>query len=201
MATQYVKVTGFISWPKVYEEGPDDYNGVKRYTTAFHPENEAQKKKIVDSGCRLTFKSLDPGAGYGGIDEVVRFKRDLSREFSGNTVFFTPPIISGEVSVAYFYEGEEGAVVSWDEGEEAPKRVGEPVMIGNGSKAEITFSVYDTRMGKGTRLEEINILELKAMPERSKRYNHKASSEDSADSPAENKNKPPQESSNEDTPW
>lgn len=32
--------------------------------------------------------------------------------------------------------------------------------IGNGSKVKIAFTVYDTKMGKGTRLEGVQVLEL-----------------------------------------
>ena len=40
------------------------------------------------------------------------------------------------------------------------KKVGDPVLVGNGSKAQITLAVYTTQMGVGNRLESIKLLDL-----------------------------------------
>lgn len=47
---------------------------------------------------------------------------------------------------------------------DADKNEWDGTLIGNGSEVEVAYTVYDTKMGKGTRLEGIRVLDLVELP-------------------------------------
>ena len=162
MASNYIKAKGKIRWAKVYD--PDTYGtgatAAVRFMCDFIPLDDTEKAKIVDSGSRLEF-NVDKTEGF----ERIRPRRDLKKEINGTVYQFSPPIISGLVDVKYVNENDE-IVRSVPVGETLPRREGTPVTIWNDSIAEITLCVYDTSFGKGTRLEEIHVIELAEEPKR-----------------------------------
>ena len=156
MATKYYNWSGKVKWAKVYV--PDEYNGAERFTIDFYPKDKSVWKSIKESGImdvegRKTYKDRDTG------EEYIRIRRDAKKLIGDNIVWFSPPAISGEVSVYYVDEAGE-RVVSY----EGPRRdfnpVGEQVPIGNDSKVVINVSVFETKKGAGCRLESISVREL-----------------------------------------
>lgn len=109
---------------------PDDYLGVKRYKVTLALD-EAGLEEYKKSGCRVNIKETEHGPTV-----------NLSKPYDAPS----------------WHDASK-----W--GEWGPPQVmykGEPFdeLIGNESKAEVFVQVYDTRMGKGHRIESMNILEL-----------------------------------------
>jgi hypothetical protein len=107
---------------------PDEYNGVKKWKMDFFPDPKSFEV-LKASGSRKHIKSDDDG-------RFVRLDRPVVVDFAkkGRTDLEAPRVIDAE-----------GA--DWD-----PK-----VKIGNGSEVTVQIDVYDTKMGKGTRLEGVRI--------------------------------------------
>lgn len=149
MASKWINVKGFCKWAKVYD--PDDYQGAKRWALTFYPDNEDEWAVIKKSGLQLRPKEDDLG-------KFIQLRRPVSKVFGDEVTFFSPPKITGAVNVHYVNdEGEE--VRQFRKGDKI-ERVGEPVLIGNESKVIVNICVYDTRQGKGHRLEALNVLDL-----------------------------------------
>lgn len=158
--TQYVQFTGKAYWAHVYK--PDTFRGAVRWIMNFHMDEEnwdkfkelkIQKHQIKDKTGALVKE--DGMLGW-------RPTRLTSRMIKEKLVKFTPPWIydkNGEPLVTYVnQDGKE--VRSYDGADSDIKRVGDPVLIGNGSTVSITVSVYPTTMGIGNRLESIRLLDL-----------------------------------------
>lgn len=151
--TKFINLVGTVRWAKVYT--PDEFRGAIRWSIDFYPESDEVIKQIKEAGIQKTLK--DKGEG-----KYLNFTRSTTKFMRDRLVYFTPPIIydgDGRPLVQYF--GDDGKVLrSYEEKDTPVERVGEPVLIGNGSKVEITLSVYPTAMGPGNRLESIKILDL-----------------------------------------
>lgn len=131
MATTFHYASGLAKWARVFEHNKDVYNGEERYTIDLEM-TEAEAQKLKDTGSRLRPK-VTKDEVTGNLVYTVKFRRDVTHripEFGG-----TPNVIDAE---------------------------GNPVtdLIGNGSKIVIKYCVYDTKMGKGTRLEAVRVDEL-----------------------------------------
>lgn len=152
MATKYINLTGMIKWAQVYE--PDEYLGVKRWKLNFYPKDGGDWDKIQKSGLTLKIKEDDDG-------KYLQFRRPVEKKIGSKMVLFTPPRITGVVNVHYVDSNTREVLKSFDQGTvEGVDRVGEIVLLGNGTKAKIDVCVYDTQVGKGHRLELLQILEL-----------------------------------------
>lgn len=150
--TKYIDVTGTIQWAKVYT--PDEFRGAIRWSIDFFPGSDEDFKKIKDAGIQKKAKDKGEGVYYNFTRSTTKFMKE-------RLVKFTPPVIydkDGKMLV-YYVDEEDKMVRSYDT-EKVIRRVGEPILIGNGSKVEITLSVYPTAMGPGNRLESIRILDL-----------------------------------------
>lgn len=133
MATQYLKLQGMIEWAQNLFI-PDEYNGAKRYTCSFYPDDEA-RAKIKASGLSLQYKNNSknfPGHEY------IRPRRDLQKMIKGSIVEFDRP----EILL------KDNTVAPSD------------IRIGNGSKVELEISVFDAGRYKGHRLDRVRILDL-----------------------------------------
>lgn len=153
--TQYVNVEGTIEWAKLYE--PDEFRGSIRWGVNFFPKDEKNKKKLADV--------LNPKKEWKEKDgkEFVTLYRHKLKFMKTRMVEFNPPIIydeNGDALVKYVDDKTDELVRSFDVGTKTIKRVGDPILIGNGSSVLITLCVYPTAMGPGNRLESIKILDL-----------------------------------------
>lgn len=150
MATTYYNVKGRIKWPKLYE--PDEYAGAKRYMVNFYPFDGAEWEKVQKSGIQSTVKEDEDG-------KYIVLRRPASKLIKDDLVIFCPPEITGAVNVHYVDKNGE-KVRSYNKGEKTVERVGDPVNLGNGTLVVVNFCVYDTRQGKGGRLENLKVLDL-----------------------------------------
>lgn len=127
--TEYIR--GKAMWAKLFERNRD--------TGEYHTETDGVtsievvlEKEELDK-LKATGSRLRPKVTDDGLS--VRFRRPWKHrsieEFGG-----PPQVVDAE--------GKE-----WDDG----------VSIGNGSEVEVAIEVYDTSMGKGTRLTGVKVLE------------------------------------------
>lgn len=131
MSTTTLYLTGKIEWAQHLFE-PDDYLGVKKYKVDFYP-TEQSLEDLVKSGSRKKI-------GDGTLGKRVRLDRPFAKDWGkgkGLEELGPPEILTSE-------------------GKPWPK----DTIIGNGSEVTVKVVVYDTRMGKGTRLEAVRIDEL-----------------------------------------
>lgn len=131
MATKFYTFKGKVAWAKVHE--PDEYLGVKKWKVNFFPENEAEFKS---TGVQLRAKNNTNSNNNVPIGTFYALSRPVSKTFGDKVEQFEPPVVFDNEGNKY-----DG-------------------IIGNGSVVEVRISVYDTRMGKGHRLEGIKVLEL-----------------------------------------
>lgn len=125
-------IEGTAQWAKLFEHNKDD-------NVDFHGEGGAYTVDVlIDKENMDKFTEsgsrVKPKLGEDGIS--IRFKRKHNHP--------TIPELGGPPKVVDA-EGND-----WD-----PE-----VAIGNDSKVRVAFSVYETRMGKGTRLNAVRVLEL-----------------------------------------
>jgi hypothetical protein len=109
---------------------PDEFRGKVFWVADLAPD-AADYEVIKKAGSQL---KLDRKTG-----EYIRIRRDTSKRIKGEVVEFTPPKLFNKDGTPY-----------------------EGLFIGRGSTVEVTVSIYDSgseAYGKGTRLEEIRVLE------------------------------------------
>lgn len=150
--TQYITVDGIAYWCKPYH--PDEFRGAVRWGVDLVVD-EANEKKMKEYGIQKVVKKTENG-------NTVKLYRPTTKMMKGRLVHFTPPIIydkDGGVLVAY-YDDQNQFVRSYDNADQKIIKKGENVLIGNGSKIQVTLSIYPTSMGNGNRLESIKILDL-----------------------------------------
>jgi len=137
MATEFVKLKGTAKWARVFEDNRDLYGfegAAKEYGGQYVIDVYADKEnldKLKASGSRIRPKLDTDGKMF------VKFKRKHEGPFEA---------ASGAPKVT----NKAGDVWSFED--DGP--------IGNGSEVEVDLVVYDTRMGKGTRLEGVKVLSL-----------------------------------------
>ena len=136
MATKLYCVKGKLRWAKVFPFNKDmneDYHGPGgAYTVEVLLEPD-QMKVFQDTGSRLRPKVTEDGL-------TVTFKRKHDNPIA--------PDLGGPPRVVDA-EGND-----WSGGGDGPS------LIGNDSEGEVWFDVYDTKLGKGTRLRAVKVLEL-----------------------------------------
>jgi hypothetical protein len=87
-------------------------------------------KALQDAGLRMRPKKDEDGS-------FVTFRRPLNKEIGGKIVDFDPPTVIDKNNQPL-----------------------DPKIIGNGSVVTVKISAFDTRMGKGHRLESVRVEEL-----------------------------------------
>lgn len=151
--TDTIKIKGTVAWAKVYE--PDTAFGAENYKLDLFPESEAEWEKFKKSGIQKKVKENEQGKYF----QLVRPSFKLIK---GEIINFTGPIVEdkdGKVIVDYV-DDEGKRVYSYKNNDKKPTRRGSPILIGNGSKVEVTIAVYDTFKGKGHRFERVKVLDL-----------------------------------------
>lgn len=143
MASETIKFTGKAKWAKIYE--PEEFRGATNWKINVYLDKdnlEKRKKAGIQS------KVYDDEDGT-----YVTFKRPQTKLIKKVLNEFSPPKV---------YDENGNCIVDYKKSADGTKfeRVGEPVLIGNGSEVEVSVIVYDTPMGKGQRLESIKILDL-----------------------------------------
>lgn len=131
MSTQLIELEGTASWAKVFETNRD-------MNTDFHGEGGAytiqvQLEKEELDKLTKSGSRLKPKLSDDGIS--VTFKRKHINQ-AGIEELGGPPKVVG------------------------PDKEPLDNLIGNGSRVKVYCSVYDTKMGKGTRLEGVHVLDL-----------------------------------------
>ena len=131
MTAQLLELEGIANWAKVYETNRDTNED-------FHGEGGAYTVDVL-----LEKEELDKLTKSGS-----RLK---------------PKIVDEGISIRFKRKHIHPAGIEELGG--PPKVVGpdkEPInqLIGNGSKVKVYVSVYDTKMGKGTRLEGMQVTDL-----------------------------------------
>lgn len=151
--TKYYTFEGKVQWAKVYT--PDEFRGAVRWGLDLYMDKDDEWKKFKESGIQKKVKENENGKGFN-------LTRSTTKVMKGKMVYFTPPQIldkDGKVLVRYVDEvGKD--VRSYEDPNKVIRRVGDPVMIGNGSLIQVNVSVYPTAMGPGNRLEAIKIIDL-----------------------------------------
>lgn len=150
--TQYLDFDGKAYWCKVYT--PDEFRGNTRWMLDLYMDDPAMLEKYKKAGIQKKLKENENGKGFSAT-------RPVTKLIKGTLVHFTPPIIYDKdgTELVKYVDAEGKTIRQYSTGEEYT-RVGEPVMIGNGSTVRCRISVYPTSMGPGNRLESIKILDL-----------------------------------------
>ncbi|AXP07751.1 hypothetical protein SmphiM6_60 [Sinorhizobium phage phiM6] len=184
IATSWYNIKCKIKWAKVYE--PDEYAGAKRYMVNAYPVDGAEWEKVQKSGVQLQTKEDTDG-------KYITLRRPVSKVIKDDLVIFCPPEITGAVEVHYV--GKDGQKVrSYTKGDNTAERVGDPVVLANGTLAIVNFCAYDTKQGRGSRLESLKILDLVSMDDIKEQ---KVSEEDTAEEEVVVSN----EEKGDDIPW
>lgn len=155
MGTRKVKLTGLGYWAKVFEDNRDKTGyedalvEIGGQTTIDMDLDNEQMDKLKKAKSMLRGKDSPDNDGL----TRVRFKRKWQEQYGGGE----PEVVKADGS-------------KWDYDEDGP--------IGNGSKVEVTLSVYDTsrKLIVGTRLEKVKVVEHKP-------YNPDADDEEEAPPP------------------
>lgn len=124
-------------WAKLFERNKDtneEFHGKGGAYTVDVVLDKEELDKVSSSGSRLKPKITDEGI-------VIKFKRK-----------HTPPNKDGQPIEEL---GGPPSVVDKDK-----EPWDDTVSIGNGSKVKVAFTVYETKMGKGTRLDAVQVLDL-----------------------------------------
>lgn len=151
--TQYLTLTGKAYWAKVYQ--PDEFRGAVRWTMDFYPQDADEWAKFTKAGIQKKVKENADG-------KYFQAARSTTKLMKGRVVNFTPPVIydkDGEALVKYVDENGKD-IRSYDDADTKINRVGDPILIGNGSTVAVTLSVYPTAMGPGNRLESVRVIDL-----------------------------------------
>lgn len=147
MAAKYEKFRGYSGYAMMYK--PDEFMDKKYWKISFYPETSKVMDAMKAKGVRLKIYE-DDGSKSGVEGQYYVIKRPTEKNFKGVPTDFHPPVI---------YDKDGKILVGYDK--ETLERIGEPVLIGNGSLVEVTVCIYDAPpYGKGTRLESVKILDL-----------------------------------------
>jgi hypothetical protein len=147
LASKVWKFEGDAMWAKVYE--PETFRNATNWKIDLVVDKEtlAEFKK---SGIQKKVKEKEEGT-------VVSFTRPQTKEIKGVNNLFAPPKI-------YAADGTLLVDYKVNEAKDGFDRIGDPILIGNGSRIEVSVLVYDWGTkgagGIGQRLESIRIIDL-----------------------------------------
>lgn len=131
MTAENLQLTGKIMWANNLFAPDKAFDEDGIYHVDFYPDDES-KAKLLDAGTRLKLKqSKDTGEEYWVLR---RNEKHVIPQFGGKPMVVHP-------------DGE----TEWTT---------DDPLIGNGTKATVIVQVYDSKMGKGTRLEAVRIDDL-----------------------------------------
>lgn len=131
MSTQLIELEGIASWAKVFENNRDTNEDFHGEGGAYTIDVQLEKEELD----KLTNSGsrLKPKLTDDGIS--IRFKRKHIHPAGIEELGGPPKVVDAEKNL---FSG----------------------LIGNGSKVKVYVSVYDTKMGKGTRLEGLQVTDL-----------------------------------------
>lgn len=135
MATTELKLTGKAYWAKVFESNKDSNED-------FHGPGGAYTIQLV-----VEQDMLDAYAATGGRIQSKVTEQGVCLNFKRKHTHHIEPF------------GGPPQVV------DAESQPWSGTIIGNGSTVEVALTVYDTKMGKGTRLEGVRVVESVELPE------------------------------------
>ncbi len=147
MASKTVKFRGKAMWAKVYE--PETFRNSTNWKIDLVVDKE-NLKLFKDNKIQKKVKEVDG-------ETVLSFTRPQTKEIKGVNNLFAPPKI---------YDKDGNILVDYkvNEAKDGFDRVGDPILIGNGSEVELAVVVYDwgtkSNGGVGQRLESIKIIDL-----------------------------------------
>lgn len=127
MATSTVYITGVGKWAHLYESQMDTKFGEK-FHVILYPDS-ASLIALKEAGSRVK-----PHEDEDGI--YFKFSRDNKKVFKDTEEILGPPDV---------IEVVDGERVAFDK------------IIGNGSTLTLRLSIYDSKFGKGTRLEAVRV--------------------------------------------
>lgn len=137
MPSERIELFGELVYPQVFEfnrdkTGPNDaWKDRGGATKLTLVMDQENKDKLVASGCRMKIHDTDDG----------RYSIQLRRYWVHDKI----PELGGSPSVVRA-DGSQ-----WNPDEDG--------LIGNGSTGFVIVSVYDTKTGKGTRLEGVQVID------------------------------------------
>jgi hypothetical protein len=136
MASTTYYITGKANWAKVFAHNKDKNEDFHGLGGAYVTDLVVDKEEL--DGFVATGARTTPKTTDEGMS--IKFKRKHSHPTI--TAFGGPPQVV-----------------------DAEKNLWDGTLIGNGSTVEIAYTVYDTKMGKGTRMEGMRVIEHVALPE------------------------------------
>lgn len=134
-ATKLYEVEGILNWAKIFEFNKDkneDFHGAGGAYTVDVILDKAELDTVTKSGSRTKPKITDDGI-------AIRFRRKHIHPAGIEELGGAPRVVIGESN---------------------PEAFPENTLVGNGTRAKVFFTVYETKMGKGTRLEAVQVLDL-----------------------------------------
>jgi hypothetical protein len=135
MASNTYYITGTAQWAKVFAHNKDNNEDFHGPGGAYVVDLVVDKEEL--DGFVATGARTTPKTTDNGM--TIKFKRKHTHP--------TIPSFGGPPQVV---DADKGA---WD-----------GTLIGNGSTIEIAYTVYDTKMGKGCRMEGVRIIEHVELP-------------------------------------
>lgn len=133
MSAEMIELEGELHWAKLFERNRDtneDFHGPGGAYTVDVILDKKELDKLTKSGSRLKPKMVEDGI-------AVRFKRKHIHPAGIEELGGPPRVADKDKNL-------------WDSS----------INIGNGSKGKIYASVYETKMGKGTRLEGVQVTDF-----------------------------------------
>lgn len=158
--TKYVKFRGKAIYVKPYV--PDEYNGKETWKCGMTVTKE-EWQKIRESGSQLKKRIAEDIPNIDENTPYVVFSRDSEKEFKDGVAYFCPPFIydANDDKLVWYQDADGKDVRQFKSENDQPERVGEPIVIGNGSDIEVTAAIYPAgSFGHGTRLESIRVIDL-----------------------------------------
>src|SRR5215217_556688 len=126
MASKIWKFRGKARWFKVYE--PETFKNQTNWKVELVVDDETLKE-FKKSSIQKKVKEVDG-------ENVIAFTRPQTKEIKGvNNLFHAPKIYNKDGEVIIDYEVNEA--------KDGFDRVGDPLLIGNGSDVEVSVTVYD----------------------------------------------------------
>jgi len=135
MASTTQYITGTAMWAKVFAHNKDA-------NVDFHGPGGAY---VVD--LTVDKEELDSFVATGARTTPKATDEGMSIKFKRKHTHPTIPAFGGPPQVV-----------------DADKQAWDGTLIGNGSTLEIAYTVYDTKLGKGTRMEGVRVIEHVALP-------------------------------------
>lgn len=139
MATQFIRIKGVAKWAKVYANQKDTkFNEGGVYTLTLYPD-AASTVLLKSAGSRVKWNEDEDG-------KFIKLSKDHLRVFKDKDTGEDKEEVMGPPEVGKGVD-EEGYLIPFSD------------PIGNGSVVDVKVAIYDSKFGKGTRLEQVNVLE------------------------------------------